>query len=391
MMLLHKVTRLTGRISQTCNECSRRQRSLGRDDPSMQDAAAFWRAKQEPTQLKHVLLEKYIRAWGTIIAKHFSRAVYVDAFAGRGLFDNGEPGSPLIVQNALEEVRRKNKKSRCAFEVYAIEADEQHFDCLNKALKPREYVTTACCLGQFGSSLEWLLEKCSTDPSFIFLDPHGWVGVDYRYIVPLAALERAEILIFFAFNEIQRFLTAPKQRSNMQKLFGTRDFLKIGQSSWNHGKAREREIVNLYRSQLKSLGFYVIPIPISKANADRTSFYLFYAARLPLAAGIMKDILLDTIEKNRQTSLFEGSYGFVAMRDLPAGGLKEAVLEGYPRERWIHVSRLYGELVEKYEPVRKSDVLRLLREDLVPRGLAKTDPPNARNLERARVVFLSPF
>ena len=52
---------------------------------------------------KHMVLRAYMDAWLPIILSTFERAMFVDAFAGPGEYENAELGSPVIALNALAE------------------------------------------------------------------------------------------------------------------------------------------------------------------------------------------------------------------------------------------------------------------------------------------------
>lgn len=55
------------------------------------------------TQAEHDILRGYLVAWLPIMAKYNSRLVYVDGFAGPGVYTDGSPGSPIIVYEQLRE------------------------------------------------------------------------------------------------------------------------------------------------------------------------------------------------------------------------------------------------------------------------------------------------
>ena len=52
------------------------------------------------TAAKHRILQNYLYAWLPIMSKYNGRLVYVDGFAGPGVYEDGEPGSPIIALNA---------------------------------------------------------------------------------------------------------------------------------------------------------------------------------------------------------------------------------------------------------------------------------------------------
>ena len=68
---------------------------------------------EEHTRAKHELLKKYLEAWFPILAiqGHQERVIFLDGFAGPGIYDGGEPGSPVI---ALETLINHNSFSQLA-------------------------------------------------------------------------------------------------------------------------------------------------------------------------------------------------------------------------------------------------------------------------------------
>src|SRR5918912_1023284 len=48
------------------------------------------------TAAKHDLLRRYLEAWTPILLQRFPRVTYAEGFAGPGIYNGGEPGSPVI-------------------------------------------------------------------------------------------------------------------------------------------------------------------------------------------------------------------------------------------------------------------------------------------------------
>ncbi|MGL5826279.1 MAG: three-Cys-motif partner protein TcmP, partial [Nocardioides sp.] len=53
------------------------------------------------TQAKHAILANYLGAWYPILSSTRGRILYLDGFAGRGRYQGGEPGSPIIALDRL--------------------------------------------------------------------------------------------------------------------------------------------------------------------------------------------------------------------------------------------------------------------------------------------------
>src|SRR5438309_580826 len=98
---------------------------------------------QPHTLLKHAILNSYIVAWGMKILMWGGagqRLAIVDAFAGRGRDDEGNPGSPIIAAKRAAEVMRvaleRKSELRPEVHVFAIEAKPAHYRALMEELEP---------------------------------------------------------------------------------------------------------------------------------------------------------------------------------------------------------------------------------------------------------------
>jgi three-Cys-motif partner protein len=58
------------------------------------------------TLAKHDLIRRYLGGWFPILAKYNGRVVFLDGFAGPGVLDDGNPGSPIIAMETLLQHRR---------------------------------------------------------------------------------------------------------------------------------------------------------------------------------------------------------------------------------------------------------------------------------------------
>lgn len=63
------------------------------------------------TRAKHEILRRYLAAWFPILSKWSGRIIYLDGFAGPGVYSDGEDGSPVIaLQTAVDHVMRPRFK-----------------------------------------------------------------------------------------------------------------------------------------------------------------------------------------------------------------------------------------------------------------------------------------
>jgi three-Cys-motif partner protein len=67
--------------------------------------SSFFNAKRPWSRYKDFLLQSYLEPYIPKVAKLRKPILIVDCFAGRGSFDDGEPGSPLIIAKAIQTWR----------------------------------------------------------------------------------------------------------------------------------------------------------------------------------------------------------------------------------------------------------------------------------------------
>lgn len=58
------------------------------------------------TAAKHEILRRYLNAWFPILGTYNGRVVFLDGFAGPGIYSQGEPGSPIVALRTLLEPAR---------------------------------------------------------------------------------------------------------------------------------------------------------------------------------------------------------------------------------------------------------------------------------------------
>lgn len=161
---------------------------------------------REHTRLKHLILSTYLRAWGMILLRFWDKIWFVDAFAGAGQDERGNPGSPLIAVRTAHELRQdwqQREPSRPRrLSVVAIEKDHNRFEELNRLLAeftaasadPRAYVRE----GSLEAYADGLLSHIATAPTLYFLDPCGVDGLQADLLPRLLAGEHNEIFALFS-------------------------------------------------------------------------------------------------------------------------------------------------------------------------------------------------
>jgi len=134
-------------------------------------AAGLLAVRSPQSFFKHRLLQYYTEPFSAMVGSTAvdKRVVILDGYAGRGRYDDGQPGSAeLIMQTAAAY-------KRVRIEPVMVESDRKHFEHLKKVA--HEYteigVHVAARHGKLERHLDQVLEQAEGVPLFMFLDPTG--------------------------------------------------------------------------------------------------------------------------------------------------------------------------------------------------------------------------
>lgn len=207
------------------------------------------------TGAKHAILRRYLQAWLPILGRHHGRIVYMDGFAGPGIYSRGEPGSPKIALSAAIE-QQQFLKGEVIF--LFIEQDEERLASLHQqiaTLPLPERFKVRPHLGDCNEVLAKILDDLDAAenglaPAFVFLDPFGFSDTPMSLVARLMQHQRCEIMITFMFEEINRFLKHEKLPDHFDQLFGSTEW-RAALTDATPSLRRER-LKNLYQQQLKA-------------------------------------------------------------------------------------------------------------------------------------------
>src|SRR6201995_236991 len=97
-----------------------------------------WEGKGR-TEAKHRVLTEYLGAWIPIWGQQrwVHDLVLIDGFAGPGRYDAGEPGSPLLMLDAFEEHRDRDRLNDVTAHFFFIEKDGKRVESLRREIAAR--------------------------------------------------------------------------------------------------------------------------------------------------------------------------------------------------------------------------------------------------------------
>lgn len=310
--------------------------------------ATIWPIKQH-THAKHELLRKYLAAWFPILAQGgHRRIIFLDGFAGPGVYAGGELGSPLIALKTLIEHHSFCDLLETEFVFIFIEARQDRFTNLKDELnefwsqyesgKP-ENIRVCLFNKEFVNVAEQIINHICLDnkqlaPTFAFVDPFGWSGVPMSVIRRLLASDKCEVLFSFMFDSIRRFISDEGLVEQFIELFGT-DKKVLSCIADLSGDKRNQYIHDLYINQLRSQGGFrfVRSFELVDANRGRTEYFLMFGTRSVRGLDKMKDVMwtLDPVAGARFAG-FTGGQRILFDLKPDMGPLRQALLERFHGE-----------------------------------------------------------
>jgi three-Cys-motif partner protein len=253
------------------------------------------------TGAKHSILKGYLGAWFPILGRYNRRVVFIDGFAGPGIYTSGEPGSPLIALSTFLDHGYSTGLANTEVVFVFNEQDPARFASLVDILEnervrrgdwPQNVKVVVNNQGFTDIATDILggLGGKSMAPTFAFIDPFGYKDVPLSLVSQLMSFPKSELFIYFDINSLVRFATAGTAvDAHFEALYGTDEF-KNAPPSGDPG--RQQFLHDLYERQLKSVcNFkYVRSFEMVGANGKAIN-YLFFCTQSLLGLDRMKSVM----------------------------------------------------------------------------------------------------
>jgi three-Cys-motif partner protein len=219
--------------------------------------------REDHTAAKHEVLRAYLDAWIPIMgyaALKFEsepRLLLVDGFAGPGRYTGGEPGSPLIMIDAIVNHSAFPQLEGVNFLLCFIEHDKARIEHLEHELAQMQVPNNVHVGVEHGEFEDTFAELVSVEagnvlvPTFAFIDPFGYTQAKMSLTGKLLEFPRSEALFFLPLTDICRFLSKADQAPGLDALFGTprwREAISMD------GRARNDFLMDLFEEQLRAQG-----------------------------------------------------------------------------------------------------------------------------------------
>lgn len=256
--------------------------------------------EREQTQIKHLVLEKYLARFARIVGRWAGGILYIDGFSGpwNTVSDDFKDSSFAIAlaqlraaRDTVKEAFQKDLSIQCVF----LEKNPSAFERLSAYASEQRDVQVKALNLPFEEAIPELVRIVEADEEkrfpFILIDPKGWKGFSMDTIAPLIRRAPCEVLVNFMTGHILRFIEDERGgvKASFRRLFGDNSFEEKIEGL--EGQAREDAIVTAYADRLAFVGGYpyVSTALILNPTKDRTHYHLIYATRDIKGIEVFKD------------------------------------------------------------------------------------------------------
>lgn len=322
------------------------------------------------TKTKLIILDKYLRAWTTILKIREPILYYIDGFAGPGWYNDPQSGakiagSPVRAIKIYEE-HKEEKNWNYELRFINVEKVRKTFNELENAtrrFKKKFYVKNL--FGEFLDKIDEILKEIENHHTFFFIDPFGISGIDFDELANVFQRKKTEIFVNFQYNGLQRCLGdleildhEDKKVKNLAEKTIKRVSLMMGlnlkelrmlQEKAEVNPEKEREILRTYRSNLEKHKRFVYPFKNNFPGSERTFYYLIFMTDNITGLKIMKDIMYKERDKEMmQLFLFPKT---------DVSNLKDKLANFYKGQK-IPYNRILEDWLPKCEHIDGEDYLK---------------------------------
>ncbi len=248
------------------------------------------------TRAKHQILEEYLKAWFPILSLRSGRILYLDGFAGPGVYEGGEDGSPVIAIKTAANHFLGKQFNEILF--YFIEKDNARAQTLRQVLQTRFQVLPKNLKyfvsdAEFAPTLDSVLKNLEKNnarlaPTLAFLDPFGFSGLPMNLIARMLGYNKCEVLITFMAGFVNRFHDEFREDA-LDELFGTTEWRKVREK--RTPEEHENLLIGSYVSQLKKVGAKFVRTFEVRGQYNQLLYYLVFATRALKGLQVMKEAM----------------------------------------------------------------------------------------------------
>jgi len=313
----------------------------------------FFQSKKAWSILKDEILDYYLTPYISKILYTGKPLIIIDCFAGKGRFDDGERGSPLIIARHIEKIRADIKKRNR--DISGIFIEKKYY----KELEQNLLAAHNCRIlsGAFEEHINSILDIDRSTNIFVYIDPYGVKCLDFSRFSRIKSKGFYTLEMLLNFNSVGflregcRLLICDNLKdeddgddyeideanntANMDRIANGNYWRELVEAMRNNDLSMleaEQIFMKRYTEQIQSLFAYVVNIPIKQKTKNIPKYRLIFGTNnqegLLLMADNMHKKWQKILESQRggQMVLFD-DYEMPDLSVVPESTLEEDIVE----------------------------------------------------------------
>lgn len=259
----------------------------------------FFDKKQPWSKVKDEVVSGYLKPYcAKLLATHKPLKI-VDCFAGRGKFEDGNDGSPIMIAKVIKEIL-DSKEAYSNKNIEACFIEEKYHDDLKINLEP--YYNYKVIDGKFEDNISKIIEKNQKSEVnlFLYIDPYGIKSLSFKVFEELKNMNNISTEFLMNFNtfgflregfrllkytvpdELNEVTFEVDEKNSIERMnvIANGDYWKKIIHDKNSNKINmykaEQLFVQEYILQLKNVYKYVVNIPIKEKLNYLPKYHLIY-------------------------------------------------------------------------------------------------------------------
>lgn len=261
----------------------------------------FFDKKQPWSKVKDEVVSGYLKPYcAKLLATHKPLKI-VDCFAGRGKFEDGNDGSPIMIAKVIKEIL-DSKEAYSNKNIEACFIEKKYHNDLKSNLLP--YYNYKVIDGKFEDNISKIIEKNQKSEVnlFLYIDPYGIKSLSFKVFEELKNMnnisteflmnfntfgflrEGFRLLKYTIPNELNEVTFESDEKNSIEKMniIANGDYWQDIISDKNNNKINmykaEQLFVQRYILEFKSVYRYVINIPIKEKLVHLPKYHLIYGS-----------------------------------------------------------------------------------------------------------------
>lgn len=302
---------------------------------------------------------------------------YVDCFAGKGKFDDGTAGSPLIALDVREKALSSSRRTDLSGAIQTCFIELNHADDLQKNINnvSVSYDSPVVIPGAYEQKIESILQDKMNQNVFLYIDPYGIKALDsnlfdrfksfgfstfemlinfnsfgfFRDACSVMKVDVSQDEAFADLNDLVEYeatkVRADKQSADLLTNIAGGDYWKKIVEDYNakklDGYQAEKRLSTEYKKRLRQDYRYVLDLPIRLKPNQRPKYRMIHTCNHKdgcylMAANMVKrkDELFLNVQNDGQISLFD--LGSSLTRSVEGDVVTREDVKKYIRELMQH-------------------------------------------------------